>query len=131
MEIFLDVLLVEDDRPTSRLLRRLLESVGMNVTTVETVADALREVQFAPSLIVLDLMLPDGSGIEVLRAVREQNLACKVAVVSAWNDGCALAAATDLKADAIFSKPLDFEDFVDWISSIFTEDPVEAFRIPA
>ena len=119
----LDVLLVEDDQMTARVITRLLESVGMTVSCVDTLRRALDTLTLRPTLVVLDLMLPDGSGVEVLRAVRDGNLACKVAVVSAADDPALFVEVQRLKPDAVFGKPLEFDDFVDWISTIFTEDP--------
>jgi len=125
------VLLVEDDDPTARLLGRLLEHVGMTVLRAKTVADAMESLELRPALIVLDLMLPDGSGVNVLKTVRERQLPCKVAVVSAASEPDFFAAVTAQKPDAIFGKPLDFDDFVDWMGSIFTEDPVAAYKLAA
>jgi len=119
----MSVLLVEDDQVTAHILNRLLEGVGMTVERAGGVAEAIQALQAKPALIVLDLMLPDGSGVEVLQVVRSGKLACKVAVVSAASDARLLAEVTSLKPDAVFGKPLNFDDFVDWMSSIFTEDP--------
>ncbi len=125
----LDVLLIEDDAATARALQKLLESVGMTVHLAKSVAQAMERLAGEPSLVILDLMLPDGSGLEVLKAIRGSEMDCKVAVVSAASDSELFAGVTALKPDAVFGKPLEFGDFVDWISSIFTEDPVAAFKL--
>jgi len=120
--------LVEDDEMTARILRRLLEEVGLTVRRAATAAEAITALDSNPALIVLDLMLPDCSGVEVLQNVRTRNLPCKVAVVSGATEPNLLAKVTSLKPDAVFAKPLEFEDFVDWMSSIFTEDPIAGYR---
>ena len=127
----IDVLLVEDDDATARVLQRLLEGVGMTVRRAASIATAIPELALNPALIVLDLMLPDGSGVNILSIVRQEKLKCKVAVVSAAEDPELFTAVTALKPDAIFGKPLDFDDFVDWMSSIFTEDPVAIYKLTA
>jgi DNA-binding response OmpR family regulator len=127
----IDVLLVEDDDATARVLQRLLEGVGMTVRRAASVATAIPELALNPTLLVLDLMLPDGSGVNILSIVRQEKLKCKVAIVSAAEDPALFTAVTALKPDAVFGKPLDFDDFVDWMSSIFTEDPVAAYKLTA
>lgn len=109
-----NALLVEDDDATARVIGRLLQSVGISVRRAKTVAAGIEELQNMPALIVLDLMLPDGTGAAVLQAVREVGLQCKVAVVSGADDSALFVTVRSLHPDAIFGKPLDFEDFVDW-----------------
>ncbi len=125
----LTILLVEDDDPTARLLRLLLERVGMTVWRAKTVAEAMEAIELRPALIMLDLRLPDGSGVDVLKTVRARRLPCKVAVVSAASEPDLFSAVMAQKPDAIFGKPLDFDGFVDWMGSIFTEDPVVAYKL--
>jgi DNA-binding NarL/FixJ family response regulator len=72
-----------------------------------------------PAAIVLDLSLPDGDGIELLRAVRETGCRSKVAVLSSGASSTSLAELTALQPDAIFGKPLDFEDFAEWLAANF------------
>ena len=67
----LSILLVDDHRDSLDLLARLLRRCGHRVETATGVRDALRAVgavQF--DILVSDLGLPDGSGAEVMRAVR-------------------------------------------------------------
>src|SRR4051794_33861317 len=67
----LRVLLVEDDRSTRAALRRILAYAGHDVRAVETLAEGLTELAWPPDCVVLDLMLPDGCGLTVLRRVRD------------------------------------------------------------
>jgi CheY-like chemotaxis protein len=115
----LDVLFVEDDLPTARVFSKLLASIGVKVRLAKTVAEAIAELNREPDLIVLDLMLPDGSGVEVLKQARNAGLRSIVAVVSGANDPAMFAAVQALSPDAIFGKPLDFDDFADWLSEKF------------
>jgi CheY-like chemotaxis protein len=126
--MYFSVLLVEDDAATARLLRRLLEGVGITVQRAATAAEAITALQSNPALVVMDLMLAGCSGIEVLRHVRRRNLACKVAVVSGAMDPTLLAEVASLKPEAVFCKPLEFKYLLDWMSSLFTEDLVMLSR---
>jgi DNA-binding response OmpR family regulator len=65
------VLIVEDDATLAHALARNLTARGYSVRSAGTVADALGALQErTPSLVLLDIDLPDGSGWEVLRALR-------------------------------------------------------------
>src|SRR4051794_16160938 len=80
------VLIVEDDRAARVAISRILKKQGFAVSEAGTVAGAMESIeQRRPDWILLDLMLPDGCGIDVLRRVRAQHLATKVCVIT----GCA------------------------------------------
>ena len=68
------VLVVEDNRDTSALLRDLLQAEGYQVDAVGTGEAALEALEEAPDvdLLVLDLMLPGMSGYEVIEHLRGQ-----------------------------------------------------------
>ena len=68
----LQVLVVEDEPATIRLMSRLLRGLGYQVTAAETVAEANRHVDGAQrfDLIVSDIGLPDGTGFDLMRRVR-------------------------------------------------------------
>lgn len=70
------LLVVEDDATLRELLAASLQLAGFAVTSVATGADALTAVQHArPDLIVLDVMLPDFDGFEVVRRLRDSSSA--------------------------------------------------------
>ena len=66
------ILIVEDNAVTRRALQALFKSRGWAVSVAETVAEGLAQLDPPPDVIVLDLMLPDGDGEEVLREVRSR-----------------------------------------------------------
>ena len=84
------ILVVEDDRDIRESLQDLLEVEGYAVTTAENGRDALEQLQRmdAPSVILLDLMMPVMSGDEFLRELRKDGALASipVLVVSAWTD---------------------------------------------
>ena len=115
------LLLIEDDPTTTKIMTRLLRSVGVAVESVGTVTDGLAALSRLPAVVILDLMLPDGSGVQVLEAIRSAKMRCKVAIVSGSTDPETFARLRSAGPDAIFSKPLDFEDFVQWLCEAFPE----------
>ncbi len=67
------LLVVEDHPDTAELLSRLLDLSGYEVTTVHTVADALAAADATPfSLLISDIGLPDASGLDLMRQIRDR-----------------------------------------------------------
>lgn len=66
------ILVVDDEPHIGRIIKTRLEQGAFEVTVVDTGAEALAELERNPAirLVVLDLMLPGMSGLEVLRAIR-------------------------------------------------------------
>jgi DNA-binding NtrC family response regulator len=68
----LKVLIVEDDLATRKGLEESIRDLGGETRSVGTVKEAARAVQeFDPRLLIVDIHLPDGDGIDILRAARE------------------------------------------------------------
>ena len=103
------ILVVEDDAASSNALRRLLANKGWVVSVAKSVAEAMDSLCPPPHYILLDLMLPDGGGEEVLRKVRDENLPSKVAICTGTNDTVRLAMVKDMDPNTLFQKPIDFE----------------------
>jgi DNA-binding NtrC family response regulator len=113
------VLIVEDDPTFRHGFVKLVEMEGHEPISAATVADGLKSLDAGPSHLVLDMNLPDGVGTTVLRHVRQHNLPVKVAVLSGSLDMKLLAEAETLRPDAIFTKPPNWEDLLDWIAKSY------------
>ncbi len=107
-----DVLLVEDDPTSANALRVLLTMHGCEVAIARSLEQGLYLLHARPKAIVVDLMLPDGDGIEILARVREANLPIKVVVTTAVGDPARLAAVYRLNPDCILRKPMDLGDLL-------------------
>lgn len=106
------VLLVEDDSNIRSMVCAMLESAGYQVIEAETCSGALTMVgSHVPDLIVLDLGLPDGDGLTVLRSVRETDLT-PVIVLSARTDESDKVEALDLGANDYVTKPFGPAEFL-------------------
>jgi len=105
-------ILVVDDHPDNReLLMRRLEREGFRVLGAESGRQALDQVKSAPvSLILLDVMMPGMSGIEVLQAVRETHdaSALPVIMVTAKAQSEDVVEALGSGANDYVTKPIDF-----------------------
>lgn len=104
------LLIVEDHEATRRTLARLLTLYGWEVRTAATIAEGLRLIADEPDWIILDLMLPDGDGEDILRRVKEAGLGTRVAVATGTHDPARLDAVRRLGADAVLSKPIDLDE---------------------
>ena len=112
------ILLVEDEDTTARSLVRILERLGYAVAHVSTLERALIHLPWPPHAVFLDLSLPDGSGIDVLRTIREQSLNISVAVTTGNVEEQALDEVKSLTPNALFGKPLRLLDLMDWLHGV-------------
>jgi CheY-like chemotaxis protein len=102
------ILVVEDDPFTAGRLRRLLIARGVcQVILATTVAQALALLDPPPDWVILDMELPDGTGLTVLETIRNAGLPTGVVVSSATRDANLIAAFTAHQPDAVLPKPLD------------------------
>lgn len=81
------VLVVEDEHYLNMALCRLFESWGFLAIGTMTVANAIDRLSLAFDLVVLDLLLPDGDGVEVLRAIRDRGIVTPVVVSTGVSPG--------------------------------------------
>jgi two-component system KDP operon response regulator KdpE len=106
------VLLVEDERPLLRALAMNLVARGYAVTEAETGTKALTALaDHKHDAIVLDLGLPDMSGVDVIRAVREY-AATPIIVLSARSGSSDKVEALDLGADDYVTKPFSMDELL-------------------
>jgi two-component system KDP operon response regulator KdpE len=100
------LLLVVDDEPQFlRALSTNLRGAGYRVETAETAAGAVTAAaRTKPDAVVLDLVLPDGTGTDVCRRLRERS-SVPIVLVSAVGDEAEKIAALDAGADDYVTKP--------------------------
>src|SRR4051812_38730876 len=98
------ILVVEDDRTTCRLLAAIFAHLGWEVLIAPTVAEALASLDPPPDRILLALSLPDGDGAEVLRHVRSARLPTRVVVTTGY-EPTSREAVRAWGPDAFLQKP--------------------------
>ena len=100
-----DLLVIDDEVQIRRLLRLTLESAGYRVREAETGALGLNEAAVQrPDAVILDLSLPDLSGLDVLRRLREWSQ-LPVLILSVRGGEADKIAALDAGADDYLTKP--------------------------
>ncbi|MFS0654399.1 response regulator transcription factor [Bacillus sp. 179-C3.3 HS] len=105
------ILVVEDEKKIARVLSLELEYEGYEVTVKETGAlglEALKEESF--DLVLLDVMLPELSGLEVLRRVRKTNNTTPIILITARGSVPDKVSGLDLGANDYITKPFDIEE---------------------
>jgi two-component system response regulator RegX3 len=107
-----NVLIVEDEPAYVEALRVALEAEGMDPTAVLDGREAIREFRSRPyDVVLLDLMLPSVSGLDVLREIRAES-ATPVIVVSAKDAESDVVAALELGADDYLTKPYSARELI-------------------
>lgn len=100
------VLVVEDSAPTRDLLVRSLEDEGMTVVTAARVSTGMRSAMAGDfDVLVLDLMLPDGDGLDLCRALRAEGLSTPILCLTARTEVADRVRGLDAGADDYLRKP--------------------------
>ncbi|MEA2988009.1 MAG: two-component system, OmpR family, operon response regulator KdpE [Alphaproteobacteria bacterium] len=101
------VLVVDDEAAIPRFLRPALEANDYEMTSVGTLAEALKQIASkSPDIVLLDLGLPDGDGKDVIRRAREWS-DLPIIVLSARERETEKIEALDLGADDYVNKPFN------------------------
>lgn len=98
------ILLIEDDKIQNDVLSNFLKKEGYLVTSVYSLGEARSVFDENISLVVLDIMLPDGNGLTFLREIREQSNV-PVIMLTALGDEYTQLKSFDFKADEYVEKP--------------------------
>jgi two-component system response regulator RegA len=107
------VLIVEDDRSFLQRLAKALESRGFTVTTAESVADGLREVErAAPGFAVVDMRLGDGNGLDVISALKRHRPDARGIILTGYGNIATAVNAVKIGAVDYLAKPVDADDVV-------------------
>jgi DNA-binding NtrC family response regulator len=111
-----DVLVIDDEPVVRDGVRRVLEANGLSVATADDASSGLGHGALAACRLVLcDLMLPGGSGIDVLREIARRRPALPVVVITGYatEDHAARAAAAG--AAAFLAKPFEASELMDCV----------------
>ena len=106
------VLVVDDNRDSARTLAMLLKMTGYETQTAESGASAIESTtSFKPEIILLDIGLPDMSGYDVCKLLRQQPLdpRPKIVAVTGWSSDDVQDRSGDDCFDGHVAKPVDFK----------------------
>jgi two-component system KDP operon response regulator KdpE len=106
------VLVVDDEPQMQRLLRTSLAAHDYEVAGAETAGAAMRRIRSEdPDLIILDLGLPDRSGLDLIQTIRSTSQ-IPIIVLSARGDDAAKVASFELGADDYVTKPFSMVELI-------------------
>ena len=113
------LLIVEDDRPFLQCLARAMQTRGFTVITAESVADGLLQVEKAtPAFAVVDMRLGDGSGLDVISAIKKRRPEARAVVLTGYGNIAAAVNAVKLGAVDYLAKPIDAGDVAEALLSL-------------
>lgn len=118
------VLIVDDEANIVTALDYLLSRSGYEVRTASNGEDALRQVQdFAPDLVLLDVMMPRKSGYDVCQRIRERPewSGVKIMILSAKGREAEISKGLALGADQYITKPFSNAELVARIGELLGE----------
>ncbi len=99
------VYLVEDEKSLNILLEKYLQREGYEVTTFLNGSSAIERIKDVPDIWILDIMLPDIDGYQIIKAVKENNKNTPVIFMSARNEELDRVVGLELGSDDYLSKP--------------------------
>jgi two-component system response regulator RegA len=130
------LLIVEDDRSFLTRLAKALEQRGFVVTTAESVADGLLQVErSAPAFAVVDMRLGDGNGLDVISALKRRRPEARGIILTGYGNIATAVNAVKLGAVDYLAKPADADDVMAALLALDTkkidppENPMSADRV--
>ena len=116
------ILHVDDHQDTRLMMAALLQDCGYGVLTAGSVAEGLelaREINF--DLYILDVRLPDGTGVELCQKLRALNSKIPILYYSAYGDQADHESALKTCGDAYLKKPVCIADIQETIAKLLGE----------
>jgi DNA-binding response OmpR family regulator len=119
------ILVVEDQRSLLRNLVRGLEEEGYEVLQAASVSEARAALTHAPEILVLDVMLPDGSGVELLQQLRAEGYSQPILVLTARDSVDDRVSGLDAGADDYLVKPFSFNELLARLRALLRRGSLE------
>lgn len=109
-----NVLVVDDEKLICMDLQKIISSQGHDVITTQNGLDAMRLIEdLSFDLVFLDLMLPDLSGVEVLKEIKKTKSELPVVLVTGYPDSEAMNHALELGPISVLKKPFNRQQIRD------------------
>jgi len=125
------ILVVEDDADSAMMLSMLLTLHGYRVTVASSVADAFRQASPPPDMLVSDLKLPDGTGLDLITALRRAGVNVPAIVLSGFARVEDLERSKAAGFAAHLVKPVDMPTLLATIERILRASPPPGYLMLA
>ena len=107
------ILMIEDDKAVAQSLQDGLSRAGFEVIWKASGAEGMQVAQHSPvNLILLDLRLPDGSGFDFCRQMRQKGLHAPIIMLTAQHDALDKVLGLEMGADDYVTKPFDLRELI-------------------
>ena len=106
------LLLVEDDKILQESIQECLKLEGFEVIVSGSLEEARKHLEQQPDLIILDWMLPDGQGIEILRDLQREENRIPTIMLTARSDLIDKVLGLEMGADDYITKPFELRELV-------------------
>src|SRR3974390_2464478 len=130
------LLIVEDDKSFLQRLARAMEGRGFAVTTAESVADGLVQVEkSAPAFAVVDMRLGDGNGLDVISAIKKRRPEARAIILTGYGNIATAVNAVKLGAVDYLAQPGAADDVAAGLLALDNkkieppENPMSADRV--
>ncbi len=124
------LLVVEDEKTLADLIKEGLEEEGFSVDVAYDGQEGLFMAQNEPfDLVVLDIMLPEIDGMEILKSMRNNKITTPVLMLTAKSDVEDKVSALNIGADDYLTKPFSFEELLARIKAVLRRNFKEASNI--
>ncbi|MBK5244525.1 MAG: response regulator transcription factor [Eubacteriaceae bacterium] len=121
------ILIVEDDKKISRIIELQLNHAGFHTLKAFTGREAIEMVTQNPNfdLILLDIMLPEVSGIDVLKYIKSKDQKLPVIFLTAKDDTRDMVSGFELGADDYVTKPFNFDELLARIKANIRKNEIQ------
>ena len=114
------ILIIDDEQQFCSLTAMFLQERGYEVATASSGTEALAQLErFRPDVVLLDVVMPGLSGLEVLKLARERAFPPRVIMITATDDLQVAQQALQEGAEAYMCKPVSFDELERAISRIY------------
>ncbi len=122
------VLVIDDEEALLEMITYALKEAGYQVKTATNVSDGARLLKdWQPGLLILDVMLPDGSGLELCKEVRSSS-DVPIIILSARSEEIDRILGLELGADDYVTKPFSPRELVSRVKAQFRRQDADAHR---
>lgn len=112
------VLIIDDEKEICYLVKRTLEKHGDEVNTAHTVEDGRKLTEEPYDVVLLDIQLPDGNGIDMVPDIKSAQTDAKIIVISAYNLPGEVKKARKMGVDAFIGKPFSMPEISELINEV-------------
>jgi DNA-binding response OmpR family regulator len=113
------VLVVDDDPSIIELVETTLREEGYTTSKATSIAEAVRVFEEGDfGLAVLDIYLPDGTGLELAARIREKNPRLPVIIMTGTPDSENISQSVSIEVDAYLIKPIEIENLISLVQEL-------------